>query len=141
MSKISHDVAVADFEKFLTAFRLDPIKKRKISLVNPDTGLSIIDPIIELIEEGMLIVKDNGELEYILLEPLINSEKVPTHEKITFKPKRVTVEQLKAIEKIDSDTDKFGKILNILSGISELLVDKFSTDDISYCSRITTVFM
>lgn len=141
MSVVSKKVAEKDFEKFLTAFRLDPIKRRKISIVNERTGKSIIAPILELIEEGMLIVKDNGDLEYPLLDKILNESGVVFLDRITFKPKRVSVDQIKEVEKIELDSEGFMKILHFLTGVEELIMGKFSNDDISYLSRVAMVFM
>lgn len=138
MSKISKEVAVEDFERFLTAFRLDPIKRKKLNAPN-EKGESIVDLPIELIQEGMVVVKDNGELEYTLLDA-IKGENILL-EKITFTPKRISVDKLKEISNIKDDIDKMATVLNFLTGVSAPIFKKISTDDMNYLSSIALVFM
>jgi len=140
MITVTREVAEKDIEKFATAFRLDPIKRKKLFSKNEE-GNTIIDPAIELIEAGMVCVEEDGSITYSLLEPIVSDSGNVVLEKVSLKPKRIRLSEAQSLEKLDSDFDRMLKILNILSGTEMSIMKKMSMDDVNYLSSLTLVFM
>lgn len=140
MSKIEKEFAVEEFERFATAFRLDPIKRKKL-FDRTDGQPTIIDGITELIEEGMAIVDENNAIVYNLLEPTTDV-KGDIHTAVcVFAPKRVSINAMQKIEEAKGDVEKMKQILSLLTGIAPAIIGKFSTADMEYVGKIATFFM
>lgn len=129
---ISKEVSNEEFERFLTTFKVDPIKRKKIA----DLTVKIVD----LISEEMLIVTEDGHLNYPLIEPIIDDAGNVKVASLKFKNRRVRVED---VEKLNSgnDTDKMKKLISTLTGIEPLFVNKLSLDDLTYLSDISLLFL
>lgn len=140
MTKITKEVAAEDFDRFLAALRVDPIKKKKLFLEDED-GVSMTNAPLELIEEGMMIVLEDGSLEYKLLEPISADSGNVVLDSLTFKPKRITIGQFEKINEIKNDVDKMKEILSLLTGVSKGFIQKLSLDDLGYITTITSLFM
>jgi len=129
---ISKEIAIGDLERFLQAFKVDPIKRKKIT--------ETLAKCEEFICNEMLIVTEDGHLQYPLIEPIIDDNGNTKVAVLTFKNRRVRVED---IEKMNSgtDTDKMKRLISILTGMEPLLVNKLSLDDLTYLSDISLLFL
>lgn len=129
---ISKEVAVGDLERFLQAFKVDPIKRKKIG----DT----LAKCEELICNEMLMVTEDGHFEYPLIEPIVDDNQNIKLAVLKFKNRRVRVED---VEKMNSgsDTDKMKRLISILTGVEPAFVNKFSLDDLTYLSDISLLFL
>lgn len=140
MTKITKDVAAEDFDRFLVALRIDPIKKKKL-FAESEEGKNMIAAPIELIEEGMMVVLEDGSLQYKLLEPIVADSGNTIQDSLVFKPKRITIGQFEKINEIKSDIDKMKEIISHLTGVNKAFIQKLSLDDLNYITSITALFM
>lgn len=135
MSVVAKEVALEDLERFMVSFRLDPIKKKRM------TEAGIIDDCLELIEEGMLVVDADNKLQYKLLEQITSESGIVIHDIITFNGKRIRVSDVEKIDKKADIIEQTKDMLNALTGIPKAIISKFSVDDSSYLSTIARFFM
>lgn len=140
MRKVPNDVALSDFERFLSEFRVDPIKRKKMFETNED-GKSIVSGVIELIEEGMAFVDDDCHLTYTLLEPITSDSGNVLLNECVFKNTRITLEQYQKIQSEKDELAKMIKILSVITGSDGALFRKISMDDMNYLTTISLVFM
>lgn len=132
MNKISKEVAVIELDRFMETFRLDSIKKEKLK--------ETIDLCVRFISEGMLIVTDDGHLEYLLLDPIIDDSGKELYDKLVIKNRRIKVEDLEKLN-TGTDIDKTKKLISIMANIAPSFVSKISADDLMYFSEISAFFL
>jgi hypothetical protein len=132
MVKINHETAALDIGRFLEKFRLDPIKRVRIA--------NTIDSCIKLVEEGMLIVTEDGRLEYPLLEPIVDDAGNVKLDKLVFKNRRIRIDE---IEKLNAgkDIDKIKALLSLMCSIEPAFAGKITADDLTYVNDIASFFM
>lgn len=135
MSVVAKEVALGDLERFMLAFRLDPIKKKRM------TEAGIIESCLELIEEGMLVVDADNKLQYKLLEPITGSSGNVIHEDIVFNGRRIRVEDIEKVDRRANEVEQSREMISALTGVPKGIVSKFSVDDSVYLSTIARFFM
>jgi GTP-dependent phosphoenolpyruvate carboxykinase len=131
---INNEIALEDIERFMLSLNIDPLKRKKL--------VSYIDRLCEFIENEMVLVNDCSELEYNLLEPVKDDKGNIILSILTFKNKRITLQNYDAINKKElSDIEKSKKIISITTGIEPAILTKISLDDMMYLNEIAVVFM
>lgn len=138
---IDIEVVKGDIERFFKSFNVDPIKKEKLGKKNGKL-LSPIETIERLIQNGMLIVTDDGHLKYPLLEPIQNDRSETIVSEMTFRNRRIRLDEAEKLnDKETTELTKVKKMLSLLTGVEYALISKVSMDDIEYLAEISVFFM
>jgi len=132
MSTIDKETAKADMERFMTAFRLDGLKKEKLK--------EEIETCERLIEEGLLIVTAENKLEQILLEPIENTAGETMNDRIVYKQKRVRTEDVLKLEN-KKEIEKLEGLFRLVTTLNPLYATKTTGDDLVYFNSIATFFL
>lgn len=132
MSVLDKESANNEMQRFFDNFKVDPIKLRTI-----DKEIEICK---ELIQAGMLIVTEDGHLTYKLLEPVIDDSGITKLESLTFKNKRIRVEDAQKIEE-KSTKDQVKNLFTILTDCNPAFVSKITGDDLVYFQKVACFFL
>ena len=132
---IDKEVAREDFERFISALRIDQLKRGKLEEEE--------ESIISLIENGNLIVNEDGSLIYKLMYPESTNDQdgnpLTTH--IEFPIRRIRVEDLEKKMIGKNDMEKTRRIFSFITKTSSNIFSKIDSDDYKYCSDIVAFFL
>lgn len=132
MEVVPKEVAEKDIERFLTALRVDPIKRKKMK--------ESIATCVEFVMYGMLVVNDNNELEYKLLESIEDKDGEVVLSEIKFKNKRV---RLDSLEKVKNATEEsyMRELISLMTDADKLILKKTTLEDMGYLEKIGMFFL
>ena len=132
MEVVPKEVAEKDIERFLTALRVDPIKRKKMK-----ESIAIC---VEFVMYGMLVVNDNNELEYKLLESIEDKDGEVVLSEIKFKNKRV---RLDSLEKVKNATEEsyMRELISLMTDADKLILKKTTLEDMGYLEKIGMFFL
>lgn len=106
MSKVERSVAEQEIEEWLD--------KKKVLASVRELNKDSIDLLVDVICEGHMVKKDNGELDYTLLHPFGEEEKV---DRLTFKP-RLNDKMLKPFLNGVKTNDGEGRLLAYIAALT-----------------------
>lgn len=130
---IDRDTAREDFERFVKELKVNDIKRSHLEEEEENA--------ITYIEQGYLTVSENGELTYQLMYP-IEVEEGEDIEKLTFRKKRVRVEDMEKKMVGKNDMEKTRKIFAFLTnGVNSGIFSKVDADDFKAISDIAAFFL
>ena len=130
--KITKEVARLDVERFLNAFKIDPIKRKKLS--------ESIETLTELLMFGMAVITDDCHIKYILLEPIESTDGTVMLSELTFKNKRTRLDDLKGVQ-TGSEIDKVKALVELMTGANKAILGKITGDDFMYINEIACFFL
>jgi len=133
--KIPRDLAAIEIDKWLDFKRLTESKR--------ETSQDNIDLMIECIETGTLILREDFVLEHKLVFPIKNSDGQVTVEMVEYKPRlmlRDINNKMKGVKVTDSDARLLG-YLSALTGKPPGVLGAMDTVDNSIAQSIVSFFL
>lgn len=127
------DTATKDFERFIEAQRVNPMKLLKLEDEK--------ETFINLIENGYAIINDDGSVKYNLLYPVKSDSGEKEVESLDFSIRRIRIEDIEKRMNGKTDTENGRKLIGFLTKINAGLLSKFDADDIKYLSDISAFFL
>ena len=133
MSKIDEKTAMGDVERFMNAFKLDPIKKEALSETIKTTS--------QLVQAGMVVISEQGKIEYTLLEPVEADDGDVVLDVLKFKNRRIRVEEIEKMSKQNfNEIAQARELVGALVGVDPQMVKKITGDDMQYLSQLAVFF-
>jgi hypothetical protein len=133
--KVSAEVARQEVEKWLGTQRILPKKREALA--------AQIDTIVEHLMYGSMHFNEDGELTYVLAEPIKSDDGSVVLSELKFK-KRIRVAELQAQTKNVAPEDADGRViayLAALTGVPKGLFPKLDISDYSVAQSITLFFV
>lgn len=136
-TKVSPDVAIIDFERWLS------IKKIKEQKRNENSKSKFEDIIISAIVEGDLTIDDAGYITHKLSFPIKNDEGEETLTQLRFMP-RIPVKllniKLKGVDPSDGDKRQLA-YMSALTNVNMGLLGNLDSEDHRVCQAIVMYFL
>lgn len=131
MNKIDNESAVVEFNRFLDAQKVSKSKRAKLEEEQ--------ETIISFIEEGIVVVKDNGDIVYNIVNP---SEDVDEPiESVTFAVKRYKTRDIEKAMVGRTDMHNSRLMLGMLTGVNSGVFSNMDADDFKNCTDIAGFFL
>ena len=133
MAKIDNETAVNDLNRFITALRVTDVKLEKLAEEK--------ESVIKLIESGHISVSDENSVTYQLIEKIEDDNKSTILDSVTFKPRRVRVDDIEKRMTGKNDIEKTRNMFAFLTGVNSGLFSKLDGDDFINISSIAAFFL
>ena len=140
MNKVDIETAKQDFDRFVAALN---INERKLNALRQDaaSGKNPVDELIELIQDGLVIIEDDGRLVYKLQYPIkaVGTDTVVLSE-CKCVNRRITVGEMEKHMVGKNDIEKSRKIIAYMCSINSALISQME-DDFVVLSVISAFFL
>ena len=133
MVKVDNLTAVKDFNRFVDILRVNAVKLEKL--------IDEKDAILSLIESGDITIDESGTLVYKLIEPIKNDAGDVILSTISFKSRRVRVEDIEKRMTGKNDIEKTRNMFAFLSGENTGHFSKMDGDDFVNISNVAAFFL
>jgi hypothetical protein len=134
MGKFDAQSAKVEFDRFVEAMKITPLK---LSKLEEET-----DSVLACIEEGNVSVNDNGSIECKLMYPIEDDEGNVAKDIIKFKTRRIRVEDLERKMQGKTDLEKVRRMMAFLAeDTPAAMFAKLDSDDFKVCSDIAAFFL
>lgn len=132
MDKINVETAQQDVEKWLELKKIGSAKRQSMK--------DSIESLVDGIRDGILSIKDTGEIQQTLKFPLGEDEAVKT---LVFKP-RISIKEVKPYLKEVRSSDVDGRLsayVAALTNTSKDIIEKMDSEDSGVSNSIAVFFL
>lgn len=131
--RIDTETATKDCKRFIEALKINDIKLQKLEAEK--------ETIIELIENGYVIINEDGSVIYNLLYPIVSDSDSVEIDHLNFSIRRVRIEDIEKKLNGKNDIENGRKLIGFLTKTNSGLISKFDADDVKYLSDIAAFFL
>jgi hypothetical protein len=130
--KIDSEVAEQDFNRFVQALKISPVKLERLEKEEKEA-------VIQLIEHGALVIRDDGIAVLKPYDELKFGDELV--EEIEFCSRRISLKELNKYSVGRTDLEKTQRMFSFLIGKPSAFVERLSSDDFINFSQVAAFFL